>query len=158
MKEKPELDENAPDVPAGDFVAIKSNMHYVSVDPSGKLGWKSNTLTYVDTTAHVIEVLTEKAGNAYKSFLRKLGISYIIAGTDDLNYEVAMEKLKELFGIETLMLGGGGVLNCKTPRLKMEAVYGCAIRFAQRKERKKDEKENADCILFYIKRQYQTNC
>ena len=111
MKEKPELDENAPDVPAGDFVAIKSNMHYVSVDPSGKLGWKSNTLTYVDTTAHVIEVLTEKAGNAYKSFLRKLGISYIIAGTDDLNYEVAMEKLKELFGIETLMLGGGGVLN-----------------------------------------------
>lgn len=109
--EKPELDENAPDVPAGDFVAIKSNMYYVSVDPSGKLGWKSNTLTYVDTTAHVIEVLTEKAGNAYKSFLRKLGISYIIAGTDDLNYEVAMEKLTELFGIETLMLGGGGVLN-----------------------------------------------
>lgn len=109
--EKPELDENAPDVPAGDFVAKKSNMYYVSVDPSGKLGWKSNTLTYVDTTAHVIEVLTEKAGNAYKSFLRKLGISYIIAGTDDLNYEVAMEKLTELFGIETLMLGGGGVLN-----------------------------------------------
>lgn len=109
--EKPELDENAPEVPAGDFVAKKSNMYYVSVDPSGKLGWKSNTLTYVDTTAHVIEVLTEKTGNAYQSFLRKLGISYIIAGTDDLNYEAAMEKLKELFGIETLMLGGGGVLN-----------------------------------------------
>lgn len=109
--ERPELDENAPVVPAGDFVARKSNMYYVSVDPSGKLGWKSNTLTYVDTTAHVIEVLTEKAGNAYKSFLRKLGISYIIAGTDKLNYEAAMKKLKELFGIETLMLGGGGVLN-----------------------------------------------
>lgn len=109
--EKPELDENAAPVPEGDFVAKQAGMYYVSVDPSGKLGWKSSTLTYVDTTAHVIEVLTEKAGNAYKAFLRKLGISYIIAGTDALEYETALKKLKELFGIETLMLGGGGVLN-----------------------------------------------
>lgn len=109
--EKPELDKSAAPVPEGDFVAKQANMYYVSVDPSGKLGWKNSTLTYVDTTAHVIEVLTEKAGNAYKAFLRKLGISYIIAGTDALEYETALEKLKELFGIETLMLGGGGILN-----------------------------------------------
>lgn len=109
--EKPDLDETAPTVPEGDFVAEKADMYYVSVDPSGRLGWKDKTLTYVDTTAHVIEVLTEKAGNAYKAFLRKLGISYIIAGTDSLDYELALSKLKELFGIETLMLGGGGVLN-----------------------------------------------
>lgn len=110
--EKPELDENAPPVPDGDFVVQPdAGMYYVSVDPSGKLGWKSSVLTYEDTTAHVLEVLTEKAGNAYKAFLRKLGISYIIAGTDSLDYALAMEKLKTLFGIETLMLGGGGVLN-----------------------------------------------
>lgn len=59
----------------------------------------------------MIEVLTQKASNAYKAFLRKLGISYIIAGTDALDYEAALDKLKTLFGIETLMLGGGGVLN-----------------------------------------------
>lgn len=109
--EKPDLDENAPTVPEGDFVAEKTDMYYVSVDPSGRLGWKNRTLTYVDTTAHVIEVLTEKAGNAYKAFLRKLEISYIIAGVDSLDYALAMSKLKNLFGIETLMLGGGGVLN-----------------------------------------------
>lgn len=109
--EKPALDENAPAVPEGDFVAKKTDMYYVSVDPSGKLGWKSNTLTYIDTTAHIIEVLTEKASNAYKAFLRSLGISYIIAGKEELDYSTAMEKLKNLFGIETLMLGGGGVLN-----------------------------------------------
>lgn len=109
--EKPELDEQAPAVPEGDFIAKKTDMYYVSVDPSGKLGWKQAELTYVDTTAHVIEVLTGKAGNAYKAFLRRLGISYIIAGEDSLDYGVALEKLKELFGIETLMLGGGGVLN-----------------------------------------------
>ena len=110
--EKPELDENAPAVPEGDFVAEQNTgMYYVSVDPSGKLGWKSSILHYQDTTAHVLEILTEKAGNAYKAFLRKLGISYIIAGEDSLDYALAMEKLKTLFGIETLMLGGGGVLN-----------------------------------------------
>lgn len=110
--EKPELDVNAGPVPEGDFVVQPdAGMYYVSVDPSGKLGWKSCTLTYVDTTAHVVEVLTGKASNAYKAFLRKLGISYIIAGEDCLDYALAMKKMKELFHIETLMLGGGGVLN-----------------------------------------------
>ena len=40
-----------------------------------------------------------------------LPISYIIAGTDALEYETALKKLKKLFGIKNLMLGGGGVLN-----------------------------------------------
>ena len=84
--EKPELDENAALVPDGDFIANPdAGMYYVSVDPSGKLGWKSCELTYIDTRAHVLEVLTQKAGNAYKAFLRKLGISYIIAGADLLD-------------------------------------------------------------------------
>ena len=59
----------------------------------------------------MVEVLTQKATNSYKAFLRKLGISYIIAGEESINYELLLEKLKELFGIETLMLGGGGILN-----------------------------------------------
>ena len=108
---KPELNEKAPLVPDGDYAAAQTGMYYVSVDPSGRLGWKQNTLTYIDTTAHVIEVLTEKASNAYKDFLRRLGISYIIAGKTSLDYALALTKLKELFGIETLMLGGGAALN-----------------------------------------------
>lgn len=109
---KPILDDNSPTVPEGDFVAkADASMYYVSVDPSGKLGWENSELTYVDTTAHVLEVLTQKATNSYKAFLRKLGISYIIAGGKTLDFALAMEKLKTLFGVETLMLGGGGVLN-----------------------------------------------
>ena len=108
----PDLDENAPQVPEGDYIAQPDfGMFYVSVDPHGKLGWESATLHYVDTTAHVIEVLTGQASNAYKAFLRKLGISYILAGETELDYALALTKLKELFHIETLMLGGGGVLN-----------------------------------------------
>ena len=109
---KPTLDENAPAVPAGDYLAQPDfGMFYVSVDPHGKLGWESATLHYGDTTAHVIEVLTGQASNAYKAFLRQKGISYILAGEEQLDYELALAKLKEQFHIETLMLGGGGVLN-----------------------------------------------
>lgn len=110
--EKPDLREEDTIVEDGDHV-IKplSSMYYVSIDPSGKLGWKLNTLTYVDTKAHVLEVLTEKASNAYKAFLRRKKIPYIIAGKEELDMALALQKLKELFHIETLMLGGGGVLN-----------------------------------------------
>ena len=109
---EPVLEEDAPSVPEGDFVAQpNAPMYYVSIDPAGKLGWESSELTYIDTTAHVLEVLTEKASNAYKVFLRKLGISYVIAGKDTLDDELLLDKLCRLFGIKTLMLGGGGVLN-----------------------------------------------
>lgn len=108
---KPALDETAPPVPAGDYVARRAPMYYISVDPSGRLGWESETLVYQTTKAHVIEVLTERASNAYRAFLRKLGISYIIAGKDTLDCALALEKVNTLFGVECMMLGGGGVLN-----------------------------------------------
>ncbi|WP_218196311.1 RibD family protein [Xanthomonas euvesicatoria] len=110
---KPALDENAPAVPEGDYVAVSdAQMHYVSVDTSGKIGWETSTLHYEDRpAAHIIEVLTEKASNAYRAFLRKREISYIIAGKDQLDCKLAAEKLKALFKIDTLMVSGGGFIN-----------------------------------------------
>ena len=52
----------------------------------GRLGWESSTLRYGDTAAHVIELLTEQASGAYRLFLRRLGISYIVAGRTELDY------------------------------------------------------------------------
>ncbi|MDY3973915.1 MAG: RibD family protein [Veillonella caviae] len=109
---KPDLDEQAPPVPAGDFVVPKKErFFYVNVDGSGKLGWTENTIEYAGARAQVLEILTGKASNAYKAFLRKLNIPYIIAGEIDLDAVLAMKKLKDLFGIERLMLGGGGIIN-----------------------------------------------
>ena len=110
---KPALDEAAPPVPEGDYVAIaNAPMYYVSVDASGRIGWESNTLKYKDRpAAHIIEVLTGKASNAYRAFLRRMEISYIIAGEEQLDCALAVRKLKSLFGIETLMVSGGGYIN-----------------------------------------------
>ena len=57
------------------------------------------------------EALTEKVTNSYKAFLRKLVISYIIVGKEKIDYEVLLLKLKKLFGINNVMLGGVGILN-----------------------------------------------
>ena len=111
----PEAD--AAPVPDGDFVAVSdASKYYISIDPSGRLGWDSAEMTYRTTTAHVIEVLTGRASNAYMAFLymaflRKLGISYLIAGDTNIDFELLLDKLPDLFDVQTLMLGGGGVLN-----------------------------------------------
>lgn len=110
---KPALDEHATAAPEGDYVAVAdAPMHYVSVDPSGRIGWETNTLRYEKRPpAHVIEVLTEKASAAYRAFLRRLKISYIVAGKDQLDCRLTAEKLKALFKIETLMVSGGRFIN-----------------------------------------------
>jgi riboflavin biosynthesis pyrimidine reductase len=110
---KPKLDENAPAYPRTDYVAMpNAEMYIVSVDPSGKLGWTQNYVDYMSRPrAHIIEVLTNKVSDAYIAYLRKYEISYIFAGEDSLNCTLASEKLKSLFGIEVLMLSGGGFIN-----------------------------------------------
>ena len=147
MYRKPKLDKTAPIVPPGDFITDGNySMYYVSIDPLGKLGWQSNTLIYETTTAHVLEVLTEKASNAYKAMLRKLNISYVIVGKDELDYKLLMEKLYHKFNIKTLMLGGGGILNwsfiqaglCDELRLVMAPVADGASQSPSIFETKED--------------------
>lgn len=110
---KPDLEQNVSIVPEGDFVNVSdATMYYVSADPSGKIGWTSNTLKYEDRPeAQIIEILTEKASNAYKAYLRRLNISYIVAGKEHLDCTLAAEKLYEMFGIKTLIVSGGGYIN-----------------------------------------------
>ncbi|KAH0788128.1 5-amino-6-(5-phosphoribosylamino)uracil reductase [Histomonas meleagridis] len=113
MYAKPDIDENSPEVPEGDYVA-KDNCesYYVSVDTSGRIGWRTNTLKYLNRPdSHIIEVLSEKVPNSYRAFLRKYEISYIIAGKEHLDCQVAVEKLQKLFHIKTLMVEGGGFIN-----------------------------------------------
>lgn len=109
---EPELDENAAPVPAGDFLAEGAGAPwYISIDPSGRLGWQENFVDYGGLHASVLEVLTERASNAYKDFLRRRNISYIVCGADRLDAPLAMKKLKTDLHLDTVMLGGGGIVN-----------------------------------------------
>lgn len=109
---KPELDENAAPVPEGDYIADgDAQMYYLSIDPRGELAFDENTYGYGGSPAHILEVLTDQASNAYKDFLRKKKISYIIAGQDEISYDVMLDKFYNLFNIKRMMVGGGGTIN-----------------------------------------------
>lgn len=84
----------------------------VSVDPKGELAFSSHSLAKKGRpAAHVIEVLTGQASPEYLAYLQNLGISYFFAGEKTLNCSLLSEKLYALFGIERLMVAGGGVMN-----------------------------------------------
>lgn len=105
--------EDGSSVPDGDFVADdQAELYYVSVDTEGEIGWESGTFANRGRTpAHVIEVLTDSISASYKAYLRKRGVSYILAGRDSLDCRLAAEKLYRLFHIKKLLICGGGVVN-----------------------------------------------
>lgn len=109
---KPLLDPAAT-VPEGDFAAVENApLYYVSIDTQGEIGWESGTFSKAGRPdAHVIEVLTERTNPAYRAYLRSRGVSYILAGKDGLDSRLAAKKLYQMFGIDTVLICGGGTVN-----------------------------------------------
>ncbi len=86
----------------------------VAFDRKGRLGWTVSRIADEDPgydNAHIIEVLCEGVNPAYLVYLQSIGVSYIFAGKEEMDVALALKKLKTLFGIETLLLEGGSVLN-----------------------------------------------
>ena len=84
----------------------------VSVDAKGELAFSSHISEKKGRApAHIIEALTEQASPEYLAYLREKGVSYVFAGQETLDCCLLLEKLHSLFGIEKLMVAGGGVMN-----------------------------------------------
>lgn len=93
-----------------------SGFYAVAFDPHGRLGWKSARIEDPDgdpgyDKARIIEVLTRQADRRYLSYLQFLEIPYIFAGDTQIDVEEALMKLRSYFGIQTLLLEGGSILN-----------------------------------------------
>lgn len=99
--------------PMEDWVAPHEGKNYVvSVDPKGILGWNSGYMERKGRArAHVIEVLTTQVSTDYLAYLRENGVSYLLAGEERIDCPLLLHKLKTVFGIEKLMLAGGGYMN-----------------------------------------------
>ncbi len=115
---KPELPENVPHIDRTDYVAdVKADKYCVAIDQSGKLAWGANVMLrgssdiYTNRVGdHIISVLTEKVSDAYLHYLRNMKVSYIFGGKETLDFRLVVEKLYALFGIDHLLLEGGGRL------------------------------------------------
>ena len=91
-----------------------SGFYAVSFDPKGKLGWKSNKIIDEDPgygDAQIIEVLTEQVDGHYLAYLQSMEIPYIFAGKNKIDVKIALEKLKALMGINSILLEGGSIVN-----------------------------------------------
>jgi len=105
---KPILVEIAGPISREDFNAAGDAESFaIAIDGSAKLGWKSPEIS----GDHVITILTESVPDGYLAHLRGIGLSYIFAGKEKVDLGLALEKLRSVFGIEALMLEGGGHIN-----------------------------------------------
>lgn len=95
-------------IPRTDFIARRDAESYaIALDPSGKLTWKSGSID----EEHVITLLTEQVSDDYLAFLQTKGVSYLFGGKTAVNLKKVLEKLREEFGIQKLLLEGGGKIN-----------------------------------------------
>ena len=110
VSELPEADVT---FPREDHLGDSDVKNYiVSLDGEGVLKWHGKYLEKKGRMrAHVIEVLTEKVSDRYLAYLRGFGISYLFAGKETIDCALLLQKLKTLFGIDRVLLAGGGVTN-----------------------------------------------
>jgi riboflavin biosynthesis pyrimidine reductase len=96
------------DIDRKDFVAEHHSESFaIAIDAHAKLGWKESKMQ----GDHVVTILTEDVADGYLAHLQEIGVSYLFAGKDKVDLNLTLTKLKSLFGIETLMLEGGGHIN-----------------------------------------------
>jgi len=101
-----------------------SGFYAVAFDTHGKLGWKSNKIIDPDGDpgydgAQIIEVLSEDVDERYLGYLESMEIPYIFAGEKSIDVELALFKLKNIIGCNTLLLEGGSIINGAFERAEM---------------------------------------
>ena len=110
-------------IPREDYVADREAKAFaVAFDRQGRLGWETPCIVDDDPGydgAHIVEVMLEGVSDAYLAYLREVGVSYIFAGKAEMDIALALEKLNHLFGIRTLLLEGGSIINGAFARADM---------------------------------------
>lgn len=94
--------------PRDDFVAPGEHRSFAfALDARGRLVWDSGDLG----GDHLVAILAERVSDDYLAGLRARGVSYLLAGRDDVDLPLALERIASRFGVRTLMLEGGGGIN-----------------------------------------------
>ncbi len=79
----------------------------VVLDAKGKIAWGRADID----GDPIVVVLTEQVSDAHLAGLRRDGVSYIFAGTHEVDLHGALEILNRELGIARLVLEGGGGVN-----------------------------------------------
>lgn len=105
----PADDRDDSPVPRRDHIARRDASGYaIALDARGVLHWGTRDAVEND---HVVVVLGESVSDAHLNALRAGGQSYIFGGASEIDFERVLRTLKREFGIERLLVEGGGGIN-----------------------------------------------
>jgi len=94
--------------PREDFVVPgKHDTCAFAIDAKGRLAWQSGDIN----GDHVVAIVGNRVSEDYLRLLRQRGVSYLLAGTNEVDLNLALEKIHARFGVKTLLLEGGGLIN-----------------------------------------------
>jgi riboflavin biosynthesis pyrimidine reductase len=85
------------------FVERNAAQYAISIDPQGRVAWKSNTAL----KSHVVEVLTEEVADDYLAYLQSIGVSYVFGGKRGLDLDKVVQTLARELGVKKLIVEGG---------------------------------------------------
>lgn len=90
------------------YLAHKTSSRlFVVIDPDADILYESSAVR----GDRIVTVLPETAPAAYLEYLQQRYISYLFAGVKGDELNAAMKALAETFGVETLSLQGGGIID-----------------------------------------------
>lgn len=95
-------------IPRTHHFALRNAPQYaISIDPHGRVAWKSNTAL----KSHVIEVLTEEVADDYLSYLQSIGVSYVFGGKTEIDLDKVVQLLALELGVKRLIVEGGSKIS-----------------------------------------------
>lgn len=91
-------------IPRTDYFAKRDAAKYaISIDPLGKVEWKSNEAL----GSHVVQVLTEAVSDDYLAYLQSIEVSYLFAGKTEIDLHHVVATLAGELGTKRLVVEGG---------------------------------------------------
>jgi riboflavin biosynthesis pyrimidine reductase len=85
------------------FVEREASQYAISIDPQGRVAWKSNTAL----KSHVIEVLTEQVCDDFLAYLQSIGVSYVFGGKSEIDLAAVIDTLARELKVKKLIVEGG---------------------------------------------------
>lgn len=85
------------------FVDRNASQYAISIDPQGRVAWKSN----IALKSHVIEVVTEGVADDYLAYLQSINVSYMFGGRSEIDLGKVIQTLAAELGVKTLIVEGG---------------------------------------------------
>lgn len=85
------------------FADRAAKCYAVSIDPHGKVAWKSNRAL----DSHIVEVVTEGVSDDYLAYLESIDVSYVFGGETEIDLARVVAILASELGTERLVVEGG---------------------------------------------------